>query len=69
MKNTTFLSIFVAIAFCLCGCSSDDNNSNPDVGAYKYEDNPTMLEGTWHLAKANFSFGGIYEFEPGAAQR
>ena len=65
MKNTTFLSIFVAIAFCLCGCSSDDNNSNPDVGAYKYEDNPTMLEGTWHLAKANFSFGGIYEFEPG----
>lgn len=47
MKNTTFLSIFVAIAFCLCGCSSDDNNWNPDVGAYNYEDNPTMLEGTW----------------------
>ena len=31
----------------------------------EYEDNPTTLEGTWHLAKANFSFGGIYEFEPG----
>ena len=180
MKNTTFLSIFIAIAFCLCGCSSDDdsdlssierslvgcwqvvehfnyshqepingiqviefksdrtqsfyqdgelqyetqfwakptnnedgyylchqpdedysqstyscgfeivgniltiwesgcfnvsktvyqripslNAADPEVGAYKYEDNPTTLEGTWHLAKANFSFGGIYEFEPG----
>ena len=41
------------------------NAADPEVGAYKYEDNPTTLEGTWHLAKANFSFGGIYEFEPG----
>ena len=177
MKNTTFLSIFVAIAFCLCGCNSDDesdlssverslvgywqvverfssdypepingipvmefksdrtqsfyqdgelqyetqfwakptgnedvyylyhqpdeeylysycefeivgniltiwesgclfsrtvyqripslNAADPEAGAFKYEDNPTTLEGTWHLAKANFSFGGIYEFEPG----
>ena len=33
MKNTTFLSIFVAIAFCLCGCSSDDDNVvDPVVG-------------------------------------
>ena len=26
MKNTTFLSIFIAIAFSLCGCSSDDDS-------------------------------------------
>ena len=38
------------------------NDANPEVGVYKYEDNPTTLEGTWHLAKANFSFGGIHEF-------
>ena len=27
------------------------NDANPEVGVYKYEDNPTTLEGTWHLAK------------------
>jgi len=41
------------------------NEANPEVGAYKYEDNPTILEGTWHLAQANFSFGGIHEFATG----
>ena len=41
------------------------NEANPEVGAYKYEDNPTTLEGTWHLAQANFSFGGIHEFAAG----
>ena len=62
IKGILFIMLAVSL---FTACSSDDNNSNPDVGAYKYEDNPTMLEGTWHLAKANFSFGGIYEFEPG----
>ena len=32
------------------------NAADPETGAFKYEDNPTTLEGTWHLAKANFSF-------------
>ena len=31
MKNTTFLSIFAAIAFCLCGCSSDDDSDLSSV--------------------------------------
>lgn len=39
--------------------------SNSEVEIYKYEENPKTLEGTWHLAKALFSYGDIIEFEPG----
>ena len=41
------------------------NDVNPNFGTYNYEENPTTLEGAWHLVKANYGFGGICEFAPG----
>lgn len=36
-----------------------------EVLKYQYEEDPTTLEGTWHLTEANYSFGGMHYFNPG----
>ena len=41
------------------------NGANPQVGVYKYEDNPTSLEGTWHLAKVSGAFDQEHEVPAG----
>lgn len=61
--------ILTLLAICLFTACSNDDESNfltgPKPSAYQYEENPNTLEGTWHLTKAFFSFGGTHEFEPG----
>ena len=73
MKKSSLLwiSAMLMIVIGMSSCSSDDEGNVVYVEegnvVYEeeenvvYEDNPTTLEGTWHLVKAFFSFGGFHE--------
>ena len=61
IKN--ILGLMVVCVFAACSKSSDEEILPPPV--YEYEENPTTLEGTWHLAKANYGWGGIVEYPAG----
>jgi hypothetical protein len=69
MKKVLFISGILLSFGMFCACSSDDEIVNKEgsggeygIGTYEYEDNPTVLEGTWHLTMASLGFGNIYEF-------
>ena len=39
--------------------------NDSQLKAKGYEENPQTLEGVWHLVRADFSFGGMYDVQPG----
>ena len=58
IKN--ILGLMVVCVFAACSKSSDEEILPPPV--YEYEENPTTLEGTWHLAKALYGLAGVVEY-------
>ena len=54
-----WMGAVLMLVISMSSCSSDDE----DVAVY--DDNPTTLDGTWYLVKANFGWGGIRDYEAG----
>ena len=61
MKRVIKNMMRLMVACVFAACSSSDDELMPGV-TYLYEENPTTLEGTWHLVKANYGWGGIKEY-------
>ena len=59
MKKFLFFLMCLGLAVGMSSCSSDDEN------VAVYEENPTTLNGMWHLVKADFGMGGIRDYEAG----
>lgn len=64
MKRVIKNMMRLMVACVFAACSSSDDELMPGV-TYLYEENPTTLEGTWHLVKANYGWGGIKEYPEG----
>ena len=64
MKRVIKNMMRLMVACFFAACSSSDDELMPGV-PFVYEENPTTLEGTWHLVKANYGWGGIKEYPEG----
>ena len=64
MKRVIKNMMRLMVACVFAACSSSDDELMPGV-TYLYEENPTTLEGTWHLVEANYGWGGIKEYPEG----
>ena len=61
IKN--ILGLMVVCVFAACSKSSDEDILPPPI--YEYEENPTTLEGTWHLVKSLHGLAGVVEYPAG----
>ena len=61
MKRVIKNMMRLMVACVFAACSSSDDELMPGA-PFIYEENPTTLEGTWHLVKANYGWGGIKEY-------
>jgi hypothetical protein len=64
MKRVIKNMMRLMVACVFAACSSSDDELMPGA-PFIYEENPTTLEGTWHLVKANYGWGGIKEYPEG----
>ena len=64
MKRVIKNMMRLMVACIFAACSSSDDELMPGA-PFVYEENPTTLEGTWHLVKANYGWGGIKEYPEG----
>ena len=65
MKRTCVLSIGILLLFAVTMNSCSNDEKDFDYKDIIFEDNPTSLNGTWHLMKASYGWGGTREYDPG----
>ena len=63
LMKKSFLLWMGAVLMLAVGMGSCSKSDSEDIAAY--EDNPTTLDGTWHLVKVNFGERGIHNYEVG----
>lgn len=64
MTSKKMIMMIALLGIVMITACNNDDELNPEVGTY-YEENPTTLEGKWHLTKAFYGFSGFSEINPG----
>lgn len=60
------LALGILIMMTMASCNSDeDQDAVTEGNNFAYEESPSTLEGTWHLTKAFYNYGGFQEINPG----